>query len=85
MVGADASHAWLAVYDSGRGRIDLDRTSNTIPSDQHVTVAWGGVYGDVSPVKGVILGGGQHTIAGAVVVTPIACAPGANHRPTEAP
>ena len=72
MVGADASHAWLAVYEPTRGWIDLDPTNNAIPTDQHVTVAWGRDYGDVSPVKGVILGGGQHTVAVAVDVTPIA-------------
>jgi transglutaminase-like putative cysteine protease len=71
MIGADASHAWLAVYDPGTGWIDLDPTNNTIPGDQHVTVAWGRDYGDVSPVKGVILGGGQHTVAVAVDVVPI--------------
>ncbi len=71
MVGADASHAWLAIYDPGRGWIDLDPTNNVIPSDQHVTVAWGRDYGDVSPVKGVILGGGEHTVTVAVEVVPI--------------
>jgi len=71
MVGADASHAWLAVYDPEHGWVDLDPTNNTIPSDQHVTVAWGRDYGDVSPVKGVILGGGEHTVAVAVDVTPV--------------
>jgi len=72
MVGADASHAWLAVYEPEHGWIDLDPTNNTIPNDQHVTVAWGRDYGDVSPVKGVILGGGVHTVAVAVEVTPVA-------------
>jgi transglutaminase-like putative cysteine protease len=72
MVGADASHAWLAVYDPAIGWTDLDPTNDTIPSDQHVTVAWGRDYGDVSPVKGVILGGGTHTIAVAVEVLPVA-------------
>ena len=72
LVGADASHAWLAIYDAGRGWIDLDPTNDTIPSDQHVTVAWGRDYGDVSPVKGVILGGGQHTVTVAVDVIPVA-------------
>jgi len=71
LVGGDASHAWFAIYDPGLGWIDLDPTNNTIPSDQHVTVAWGRDYGDVSPVKGVILGGGEHTIAVAVEVTPV--------------
>jgi len=72
MVGADASHAWLAVYDPEHGWIDLDPTNDKIPTDQHVTVAWGRDYGDVSPVKGVILGGGKHTVAVAVEVTPVA-------------
>ncbi len=72
MVGADASHAWLAVYEPTAGWIDLDPTNDTIPSDQHVTVAFGRDYGDVSPVKGVILGGGDHTISVAVEVTPTA-------------
>ena len=72
LVGADASHAWLAVYDPQHGWIDLDPTNDTIPSDQHVTVAWGRDYGDVSPVKGVILGGGEHTVAVAVDFTPVA-------------
>ena len=72
LVGADASHAWLAVYDPRCGWIDLDPTNDTIPSDQHVTVAWGRDYGDVSPVKGVILGGGEHTVFVAVDVVPIA-------------
>lgn len=71
MVGADASHAWLAVWDPEHGWIDLDPTNDKIPTDQHVTVAWGRDYGDVSPVKGVILGGGKHTVAVAVEVTPV--------------
>ena len=71
MVGGDASHAWLSIYDPATGWTDLDPTNNTIPRDQHVTVAWGRDYGDVSPVQGVILGGGQHTIAVAVEVVPV--------------
>ena len=54
MVGADASHAWLAVYVPGSGWLDLDPTNDTVPNDQHVTVAWGRDYGDVPPLKGVI-------------------------------
>lgn len=70
MVGADASHAWLAIYDPHGGWIDLDPTNDTIPSDQHVTVAWGRDYGDVSPVRGVILGGGEQELTVRVTVTP---------------
>jgi transglutaminase-like putative cysteine protease len=70
LVGVDASHAWLSVYHPGTGWIDVDPTNDVIPDDQHVTVAWGRDYGDVSPVKGVILGGGEHAIAVTVEVTP---------------
>ena len=43
-----------------------------MPAEQHVTVAWGRDYDDISPVKGVILGGGIHTMTVAVDVAPIA-------------
>jgi transglutaminase-like putative cysteine protease len=63
LVGADASHAWLSVYCPGQGWIDFDPTNNQIPSDKHITLAWGRDYEDVSPIKGVILGGGQHSVS----------------------
>jgi transglutaminase-like putative cysteine protease len=68
--GADASHAWLSVWLPGWGWLDLDPTNDVVPSDQHVTVAWGRDYGDVSPIMGVILGGGEHRIDVAVHVEP---------------
>jgi len=61
-VGADASHAWIAVYCPGSGWIDVDPTNNMLPSTGHITLGWGRDYGDVSPVRGVILGGGEHTL-----------------------
>jgi transglutaminase-like putative cysteine protease len=61
-VGADASHAWLAFHCPGTGWIDVDPTNNLFPSTGHVTLARGLDYGDVSPIRGVILGGGQHTL-----------------------
>jgi transglutaminase-like putative cysteine protease len=61
-IGADASHAWLAFYCPGTGWIDMDPTNNLLPSTGHVTLARGLDYGDVSPIRGVILGGGQHTL-----------------------
>jgi transglutaminase-like putative cysteine protease len=60
--GADATHAWLAVYCPGSGWVDLDPTNDQIPTDRHIVLAWGRDYDDVSPIKGVILGGGQHTV-----------------------
>jgi transglutaminase-like putative cysteine protease len=60
--GADASHAWLAAYCPKIGWIHVDPTNNLLPSTRHVTVAWGRDYNEVSPIHGVILGGGKHTL-----------------------
>ena len=62
LVGADASHAWLTVYCPDAGWIPVDPTNNLLPSDTHVTLAWGRDYNDVSPIHGVILGGGTHSL-----------------------
>ena len=70
MIGADASHAWLAIWSPGFGWIDLDPTNGCLSSERHVTIAWGRDYSDVSPVKGVVLGGGMHTMRAAVDVSP---------------
>jgi transglutaminase-like putative cysteine protease len=68
LAGADASHAWLSVYCLDLGWIDLDPTNNLVPSDKHITLAWGRDYDDVSPIKGVILGGGEHSVSVSVDV-----------------
>jgi transglutaminase-like putative cysteine protease len=71
LVGADASHAWVSAYCPGVGWIDVDPTNNVVPSGNHVTLAWGRDYGDVSPLRGLILGGRDHTLKVAVYVEPI--------------
>ena len=71
-VGAQASHAWLSLYTPGAGWIDLDPTNNCLPSVEHITVAWGRNYDEVSPVRGVILGGGAQHLAVEVDVARIA-------------
>jgi transglutaminase-like putative cysteine protease len=68
LVGADATHAWLSVFCPGLGWIDVDPTNNQMPGDAYVLLAWGRDYDDVSPVKGVVLGGGQHSMSVAVRV-----------------
>jgi transglutaminase-like putative cysteine protease len=68
LVGADASHAWLSFWCPCSGWIDVDPTNNLMPSDQHIVLAWGRDYDDVSPIKGVILGGGDHSVAVSVDV-----------------
>jgi transglutaminase-like putative cysteine protease len=69
LVGADASHAWLSLFIPDMGWVDLDPTNNLIPGERHITLAWGRDYGDVSPVKGVVMGGGLHNLSVMVDVT----------------
>ena len=69
MVGADASHAWLACWDGADGWLDVDPTNDCQAGPLHITVAWGRDYADVSPIKGVCVGGGRHAIDVAVHVT----------------
>jgi transglutaminase-like putative cysteine protease len=71
LVGADASHAWLSVRDPQLGWIDLDPTNDVLPDRRHVTVAWGRDYGDVSPLRGVVLGGQHQTLHVGVSVIPM--------------
>jgi transglutaminase-like putative cysteine protease len=71
LVGADASHAWVAVHLPDFGWIDFDPTNGLMPGDQHVTVACGRDFADVTPVRGVILGGGAHELLVNVDVTPV--------------
>jgi transglutaminase-like putative cysteine protease len=67
--GADASHAWFAVYDPDAGWVDFDPTNDQIVGDRHVTTAWGRDYADVTPLKGVVFGGGAHSLEVAVEIT----------------
>jgi transglutaminase-like putative cysteine protease len=69
--GAEASHAWVAAYVPGSGWLSYDPTNDVMPTDRHVTLAWGRDYGDVTPVKGVAVGGGSHSVEVEVMVKPI--------------
>jgi transglutaminase-like putative cysteine protease len=69
--GADASHAWVAVWCGEQaGWIHLDPTNDLIASQDHVAVAWGRDFADVSPLRGVILGGESHSYGVAVTLVP---------------
>jgi transglutaminase-like putative cysteine protease len=70
LVGADASHAWLSVYCPQWGWVDLDPTNACLPDERHITIGWGRDYGDVSPLRGVILGGAEHALEVGVSVVP---------------
>ncbi|MFM7136061.1 MAG: transglutaminase N-terminal domain-containing protein [Planctomycetota bacterium] len=69
MVGADASHAWLACWGGSDGWLDVDPTNDCPAGSQHVTIGWGRDYADVAPVKGVCIGGGTHAMEVAVHVS----------------
>lgn len=66
--GADASHAWISVWSPEFGWVDFDPTNNVVPSGEHVTIAYGRDYDDISPISGVLLGGGAHDVDVAVDV-----------------
>jgi transglutaminase-like putative cysteine protease len=77
LIGADASHAWVSVWCPGAGDgvdgsgglwLDLDPTNDVIPSTSHVTLAIGRDFGDVSPLRGIIRGGGEHVLSVGVTV-----------------
>ncbi len=70
-IGAGASHAWVAAYSPPFGWVQLDPTNNTFVGTDHITVAWGRDFGDVSPLRGVILGGGRHELSVRVTVDPL--------------
>jgi transglutaminase-like putative cysteine protease len=71
-IGADASHAWVGAWLGAEfGWVDFDPTNDLIVQDEHIVVAWGRDYGDVSPMYGIILGGGAHTLKVGVDLEPI--------------
>lgn len=75
LVGADASHAWVSVWCPPAGWVDVDPTNDCLVDDAHITLGWGRDFSDVTPTRGVILGGGEQELEVRVTVTPLAEAP----------
>ncbi|GFM81016.1 transglutaminase [Pseudomonas cichorii] len=71
LIGADASHAWVSVFCPASGWVDFDPTNNIQPALEHISLAWGRDFSDVSPLRGVILGGGSHDPEVRVTVMPL--------------
>lgn len=76
LIGCDASHAWASVYCPGDNNktgqwFDFDPTNNRAPGEDYITLATGRDFLDVSPLRGVIRGGAQHTLDVTVTVTPM--------------
>ena len=70
--GADASHAWVRVWCGAEaGWIGLDPTNALIVARDHVTLAYGRDYSDVSPVDGVFIGSGKHALTVKVDMKPV--------------
>ena len=67
LVGSDASHAWISVYSPGEGWFEFDPTNNCLVGEQHIITAWGRDYFDVTPLRGVIYGGGESPILSVAV------------------
>ncbi|MBW4022943.1 MAG: transglutaminase family protein [Proteobacteria bacterium] len=71
-VGADVSHAWVGAWlGEAHGWVDLDPTNNLLVREEHVVLGWGREFGDVSPLRGIILGGGDHTPSVSVDLEPL--------------
>ena len=87
LIGADASHAWVSIYvpgPDGSGMwADMDPTNNRAAGEDYVTLAIGRDYSDVSPIRGVIHGGANHTLNVAVTVTPLESAPAPEPSPSQ--
>jgi transglutaminase-like putative cysteine protease len=70
-MGSDQSHAWVGCWlGPAFGWIDLDPTNGLVVADEHVVLGWGRDYSDTCPVRGVILGGGDHSVSGGVDLLP---------------
>ena len=72
LVGADYSHAWFSLFCPHFGFVDFDPTNDCLPAERHVTAAYGRDFSEISPLAGVVTGGGQHTLKVAVNVEPAA-------------
>jgi transglutaminase-like putative cysteine protease len=71
LIGADASHAWVSVFVPSAGWIDFDPTNCCLVQDEHITLGWGRDFSDVTPLRGIVLGGGEQKLDVKVTVTPI--------------
>lgn len=79
LVGADATHAWVELWcGPGVGWVHLDPTNACLPADRHIVVAIGRDFADVSPLKGLVLGGGQARVSVGVDVERIGSVPAAD-------
>jgi transglutaminase-like putative cysteine protease len=70
LMGADASHAWVAAFSPEHGWVEFDPTNNQLADARYITLSWGADFADVVPLRGVILGGGDQQMTVEVSVIP---------------
>ena len=71
LLGADASHAWVSVYSPTLGWVDFDPTNHCLVQHEHVTLGIGRDFSDVTPLRGIVLGGGEQELQVKVTMTPL--------------
>jgi transglutaminase-like putative cysteine protease len=71
LIGADASHAWVSVFCPELGWVDFDPTNRCLVQREHIAIGWGRDFSDVTPMRGVVLGGGAQELQVNVTVTPL--------------
>lgn len=70
LMGADASHAWVAAYSPVHGWVEFDPTNDQLADQRYITLAWGADFADVVPLRGVIVGSGDQDLEVSVSVIP---------------
>lgn len=71
LIGSDASHAWVSVFCPNLGWVDFDPTNRCLVQCDHITLGWGRDFSDVTPMRGMVLGGGEQVLEVHVTVTPM--------------
>jgi transglutaminase-like putative cysteine protease len=72
LAGADATHAWVSVWcGASLGWRDFDPTNATSIQNDHIVVARGRDYSDVSPIESMVLSSGRHRLEVEVDVIPV--------------
>lgn len=73
LIGNDQTHAWISLYcGQDLGWVDFDPTNDCLTNNNHIPIAFGRDYTDVTPIRGVFLGGGEHRLEVSVDVCPVA-------------
>lgn len=67
--GADATHAWVSLWCGAElGWVDFDPTNDLLVASDHIVLAVGRDFSDVSPVDGIIVGSPKQKLGVAVDV-----------------